>query len=237
MNVRDLFDRLATGPLSNLDLSDERTGSIEKEYWKKLINYTNGGLLKLFSRFILREKDVLIESKAHITKYVLDSKHSLSKGTDKDIYIMDFCSDPFEDDALKILSVHDQFGKKYVLNDPNRYDSLYTPRPITLQIPLPIEGKIFSLTYQARHDKLMYLPEEETKMMDQEISIPYFLEEPLSNYIASEYYSHLNGQENTLKGQEFFAKFDASCIEIEENDLTNETYSATSVKFYERGFR
>lgn len=237
MQVSDLFDRLATGQLSNLNLADEETGLIEKPYWKKLINYSNSGLLKLYSRFILKEREVLIECRAHITKYELNSKYSLVSNKVSDPYIIDFPHDPFNDDAIKILGVYDNSGNKYILNDTNNGCSLFTPKPLTLQVPAPVQGSSLSVTYQARHDPLCFTDMSETNLFAQCINIPFFLEDPLTNFIASEYYSHLNGQENTLKGQEFFAKFDAACIEIEDNDLANETFSTTNEKFYKRGFR
>lgn len=235
MNVKDLFDRLATGPLSNLDLADEHTGEILPEYYKKLINYTNSGLLQLYSRFVLSTKTVMIETRAHITSYHLDSKYSQESGSTCP-YIIDWPHDPFKDDAIKILGANQEGYGRRPLNDRNNCESFFTPSPLVLEIPNPREGDSISVLYQARHNPLKIFPDNEEETLTQHLEIPFFLEEPLINFIASEYYSHLNGEGNLATGVAYHAKFDAACIEILDRDLHNETSSTTDLKFLKRGF-
>lgn len=236
MLVKELFSRLATGPLSNTAATDDTIETVTEPYYGKIINYTNTGLMKLFSRFVQNEKTILIEQKAHITTYHLDSKYSLLKNIAPHPYIIDFEADPFEDDAIKIIKVSDYLGKHMTLNDPSDPYSLFTPKPLVLQVPNPIHGVALSVVYQARHPEIKYCSSEPQVLLDTVIDIPFFMEEPLMNYIASEYYSHMNGEGNSGKGQEYFAKYEGECAEIESKDLVNETYATTLVKFNERGF-
>lgn len=237
MKVSELFDRLATGPLSDLNLSDSKTGKILPEYYKKIINYTNSGLLQLYSRFVLSTKTVMLETKAHITSYHIDSRYSQQSGKECITpYIIDWPHDPFKDDAIKILGVNQEGYGRRPLNDRNDCQSFFTPSPLVLEVPKPIEGASLSIIYQARQEPLKVDIEHPEKVLKCELGIPFYLEDPLINFISSEYYTHMNGQENLAIGLAYHAKYDAACVEILDRDLHNETAYTTDYKFLSRGF-
>lgn len=232
MTLDELFSKLSRGELSNLAMSSEGSGEIVDASIEKLINYTNEGLLKLYSRFVLKESELMIEQQAHITQYYLTPKHAMSKGPSEKIprYIMDLHCASYTGDLIKILRVYDLTGCEKPLNDEESYSAVYTPQPHVLQVPYPVQGEPLSITYQAKH-KIISVAD-----MDDQLDIPSTLEMPLQNYVAYKVFCHMNGQENVVKGQEFLQSYEAECLEIENKDLVNGTKSNTPTRFNRRGW-
>lgn len=234
MQLSTLFRKLSRAELSNLHISNEGSGQIKTDAIPKLIGYTNDALTTLFSRFVLSEKSIIVEMVAHITQYHLLPKYAESSESNEQYhYIKDMMRDRFEGDVIKITSVYDSLGQRRVLNDADNRLSLFTPTPLTLQVPLPIEGEALGVNYQANHRMLR---EEGDNVLGQHIDIPQIFERPLQAYVAYKVYSHMNAEEHKKIAAEHFSNFDAICNEIEEQDQANNTTSASQDKLDMRGF-
>lgn len=232
MNLLELFQRLSLGELSNLSIGNDGSGTIDDKDHQKLINYANEGLLKLYTRFILKEKDVLIEQYDHITNYHLIKRFSksLNQGSKDTLYIQDLHCASFEGDLIKILEVWDAYGCRRPLNDAESYNSVFTPQPHVLQIPNPKEGEPLSVTYQAAPKELIKTD------LDVDIEVPFTMENALQKYVAYAVFCNMNGQENIAKGQEYLAQYESYCLDIENKDLVNQTVSNTATRFHKRGW-
>lgn len=239
MKISDLFRQLSFGELSNLAISNSGDGTIVEAKWPQLIQYTNDALTALHTRFVLSEKEIVIEQMENITRYQLRSEHSESTGTGDELYIKDTPEDPFKDDLIRVLEVWGIAGYKLPLNNQEASNSLFTPTPLVLQVPEPVAGDPLSIVYQAKHALLLDLvPEEDPEydLLDQIIDIPHYLENPLQQWVASKVFSHMNGQENLLKSQEYLAAYEADCLGIEQRDLANQTWHTSHTKLEQRGF-
>lgn len=235
MTLLDLLRRLSYGELSNLAISGEGSGNIKDESRAKLIAYANEGLTRIYSRFILSEKSVLVETVEGITNYHLKTRFAESSGSDEPFqYIKDLFAEPFVEDVIRILDVYDSYGRKRVLNDDGDPDSLFTPRPDTLQVPHAKGGMALGIAYQARHPELFA---EGHDVLGQYIDLPVFLEPALQQFVAHKVYSHMNGQDHVAKGIEYANAYEALCQEIESRDLTRSTWHTTHTKLEDRGFR
>lgn len=234
MQVSTLFRKLSRAELSNLHISNEGSGQIQTSAIPKLIGYTNDALTTLFSRFMLSEKSVIVEMVAHITQYHLLPKYAESSESNEPYhYIKDMMRDRFEGDVVKITEVYDSLGRRRVLNDRDNRLSLFTPTPITLQVPLPIEGEALGVSYQANHRALR---EEGDNVLGQYIDIPTIFERPLQSYVAYKVYSHMNTEEQKKIAQEHFNTFESICVQIEEEDHANNSTSSSQDKLDARGF-
>lgn len=231
MKLGKIFEKLSRGELSNLSIGSEGSGEIQEKHHEKVIGYINESLMKLHSRFILREKSLFVELLDHVTNYhLLPSYAQTSKDSRVPYrYIRDSEREPFVGDVLKILRVWDSTGCELVLNDREYPYSLYTPQPDTLQVPYPQKGMTLAVTYQANHPEVINNPE-------QEIDIPVFLVPALTNYVAHLVFEHMNGQEHLGKSANHLAKFEQECVAVEEKDLVNSSVSTTLTKFQKRGF-
>lgn len=232
MNVQELFKRLSFGVLSNLSMSSNANGTITAEAQPRLITFANDGLLKLYSKFVLSEKEILLEMVDNITNYHLLTRFAESNCDEENHdprYIKDI-ADPFLEDVIKVLEVYGQDGKPRTLNDAEDPLSVFTPNPIMLQVPKPSPGEMLSLVYQARHVPL------EHGVLGAEIYLPVVLEGALVSFIASEIYSNMNGPENSAKGNDHLMRYEAACVDVLAKDLVNSSRSTTNIKFNDRGF-
>lgn len=231
MKLEELLSRLSYAELSNLSIGNEGRGSIKEEDIPKLVAHVNDGLVRIYSRFVLSTKQLLIEQVRHITNYHLIPKYAESTGANVPWpYIKDLPDEPFKGDVIRILEVHDSMGREYVLNDKDDPNSLFTPAPQLLQVPTPKAGQSLAVLYQARHDYL------ENDDLEQEIFIPFVLEGALQAFVAYKVFSHMNGQENQIKSQEHLSTYDGICSDVEERDLVNATFATSHHKLEERGF-
>jgi hypothetical protein len=233
ITVTELFARLSYGPLSNLSISNEGSGGIIATKQPAIIHYANEALLRLYSKFVLEMGEVLLKTQSSVTNYVFDSKHAYTKRTSNVLeYIQDSNAKPFEDDLLKVLAVYDSCGWEFPLNDENDCESLFTPQPNVLQVPKPCEDGILHVVYQARHPKLSFQPVN----LNQEIHVPFVLEEALLAYIAHKALSHMNGAEHAAKAAGHLSTFEAICDDSQTRDLVNSSVSQSNIRFSERGF-
>lgn len=231
MLVSELFKRLSYGPFSNLAIGGEGNGTITVAKQPQVIDFTNEALLRLHSRFVLSEKEVIIQQSELITKYEIDSIYSVSQAGNP-AFVIDSLAHPFLDDILKISAVYDGEGCQYPLNRDNDPTSLFTPQINLLQVPVPVEGKPLHVLYQARPIPLALDPIN----MAAEIELPAVLDGALIAYVAHLVYGTMNGQEHTAKAQEYLQKYDGICMEVIERDLVSSSLSLANYKLDERGF-
>lgn len=233
MNVTELFRRLSYGELSNLAIGAEGAGTIPEDHRAKMIAYTNEALLRLYSRFVLREQDLILELSDFITNYLFLKRFAQSNTEPcpgDTLYIVDHAGDPFQEDLIRVLRVTNAVGQPLVLNDQGNCHSLFTPQPNILQVPNPVQGQILGVVYQARHPVLAY------DDMDACVEVPIVLEEALTSYIAHKVYFNMNGQENVAKAKDLLGIYEGICADVIDKDLVNSSSSTTQYKFHERGF-
>lgn len=230
----ELMERLSHGPLSNLTIGNEGDGTIKPDKVAAVIGYINDGLLRLYTRFTLSEKELILELKEEITSYKLNSKYAYSKFVEGQTfapYILDAEHDKFEDDLIRVLTVHRQGHARLPLNDTGVIGSLYTPMVDVLQVPDPWPGVPLFITYQAKHASIKVASFD----MD-EITLPLVLEDALLNYVAHKVFAFMNGKEHVARAADFLTAYESICAEVKEHDLVSASLSGTNIKFQSRGF-
>jgi hypothetical protein len=231
MIVEEFIENLCMGELSNLYIGLEGQVELHPQNKAKLINYMNQGLNALFSRFILRKKELIIIGKERMSTYIIDKTYSMTSGTGKFKYIDDTCCETYDNDLVKILTVHNEVGLEFPLNVKSNNESLHTVAWNTLQIPHPVEGQAYFVMYQAKCPKLMA---DGTGC--EEVNLPPPMDEALSLFVAGKVYSHMNGEANKGTSQEFMAGFESKCLEVQQNDLGAESQIDDTPKAWMRGF-
>lgn len=235
MELIELFSMLSYGELSNLALSNMGSGEITEDRKPQIVQFANEGLLRLHTKFVLLEKTLIIELQESITNYHLLSQFAV-QSFDPAValvpYIIDLPLEKFEDDVIKVLSVENSWRQKRPLNDPNRWDSCFTPSALILQVPNPGTGEVLYVPYQARHKKLgMGVGDEKT------ITLSDTLHGALTAFIAYKVYQSMNTQESLAIAQGHISMFDSICADAVEYDSLNTSMSSTNIKFYERGWK
>jgi hypothetical protein len=235
MIVSDLFQMLSYGELSNLAIGNEAIGAIAPAAQPRIVMYANEALLRLHSRFILKERDLLLQIFDYIVNYRLLPRFAVSYvpvGTADNEplrYILDSVNHPFTSDIIKILEVYGTEGRKLPLNDDDLTYSLFTPQPNTLQVPHPNTEQALSVVYQASHPKLQ-------GDLNQIIDIPDCLVEAFTAFIAYKVFSHMNTEDSSSKAQEHMAMYEAICSTALDQDLLNTSLSLTGNRLHQRGW-
>ena len=231
MNLSEYLTQLSYKELSNLSLADSGSGSIKFDKIPFVVSCINEALLRLYSKFVLKEGSLILELREWLSEYHLNSRHTLSSGSMDDKYIIDL-EHPFQDDLIKVLDVFDEHGLRVPLNNASNPRSVFTPRVDVLQVPNPfLYGDILSLNYQARHPLLNY----HVNPM-QEIELPDNLFGALSAYVAYSVYSTLNTTEATSAAQKYMQMYAALVQETIETDTANSSISQDSSRFYANGW-
>lgn len=233
VTVEELFKRLSFGQLSNLAMGSDGQGTIRLEDQNKVINALNSALVRIYTRFNMLEKQLMIQQVGHITNYHLDKRFSRvnpDRLPQHPGYLLDLPNEPFNDDAVKILAVFNKCGEQLPLNVSLVQTSLYTPYPTTLQVPYPDDGEPLGLLYQATHERLRY------GVKEAEVRIPVALEDALLSLTAYYIYSAIGTQEATAKASEHLNLFDVTAKDVEAQGAASIFDQAGHIKFQLRGF-
>lgn len=231
MNLTEFLARLSRGPLSNLALSNEGNGTIQAPKIPGIVDYTNQALLRLYTRFDLSEKEVIVEQRELKTLYKLTSAAAVSViGPGDAAYIIDSDASPFTNDVVKVLAVFRVDGKPIALNDESVEDALFTPTYDVLQVPNPIAGSPLFVMYQAKHALLSSV------VLSADIDLPEVLEEAALAYVAHKVYFNMNGQEHAAKSADHLTMYESICAEVSNRDLVGSSVSTYGYKFNRKGF-
>ena len=233
MTLQDVFTELALGELSSLFSSVLGSGRIDETREPQVTHYVNSGLLRLYSRFCMYEKEAIIDLLDHRTDYPLLPRHALTQQGQPgagETYIRDSQDEPFIQDVLRVLSVTTDTGKLLPLNDPGVEEAAFTPRPDMVQIPCVERYNAVSVIYQAAHPKLSHERPEE------EILLPVQLQPALNAWVAYKAYSGVGTMEANAKAKEHHDIYQTLCNEVEQLDLVSASRSVTTCKFEKNGW-
>ena len=233
MNITELFQDLSFGELATLSLAQDGNGLITDAGKERIIRFANDGLYKLYSRFILKEKDLLLEMVAGVTNYQLILKFAASQAGisgEVTLYIKDLIWEPFQDDVIRILKVFGNCGEELPLNNDSNFYSAFTPQANVLQITYGQPGDGVSVGYQAKHPLLTLAD------LTQELELPEVLWPALRQWIASRAFGQMQTQEAQGMAANFEQKFEASCAEVVSLDLVYSSTSQTNERFHLNGW-
>lgn len=234
MLLSNLFRQLSFTELSNLVIGGEGSGVISPLHYPRLITQINAALTALHSRFPLLEKELTLQLMDEVAQYYFRPEHSVSTGTDYYRYIVDSPFDPFVNDILRVEQVFDELGCELMLNNESECCSLFTPSFDSLLVTRPMKETILRVSYRANHPAIPLDVAEPSTVV---VNVPVTHEKALSFYVAGQIYSSMNGQEHTLKGQEFLQKYEMECQFIEDKNLDNNGYVQTNIKPLLGGWR
>ena len=233
MKLTDVISKLAYGKLSNHSMAEAADGTIAMHYHPKIVDCINEGLMRLHSRFILQEKELILELVESITQYHLLPKYGESNQPQPDVefpYIKDLHCEPFAGDIIRVLRVFDSYGSQLPLNDTEACNAVFTPHANVLQAMPLRSGDILSVQYQAKHATLSHQNEEE------EVILPDFLYPALYSYVAFMVYSDMGSQDSLVRADGYYQMYESICQEAETRDLLNTSVANTNIRFHKRGW-
>lgn len=239
MLLSEVFEQLYYGELSQTAIGNNGVLGVKEVDYPRLINYINLGVLALYKRFVLLERETIIQLYEGITDYDLDYDFAFTNsGSSKDPkYIIDSASKPFNRDRiLKVLMVFTETGEEYILNPVHLEDTIettllaYTPSQTRLQIPYPGAENSISVICQAAPNNIP----TNTVDTSTEVVLPIVLLDPLLAYIADRYFVGMGGdkEEKII----YPNKFETACKRIDISDLVTHNYAGGVNRFWRNGW-
>lgn len=236
MKLSFLLEQLSQGEFRQMALGGSEYSGILPENYHKVIPHINMGMIELHKRFNLKTKTVLIQQYEHISTYHLDPRYALTNtaSTASPKYIVDTLYEPFVDknEVICIERVLDENGSEYVLNDPQHPYSIFTPTPLSIQIPFNDGDNAMSIEYRAMPN---VLSSTISNVEDQEVEIPITYLQPLLLFIAGRYLTTTGNLEQEQSGMAFLARYEAACVDIHNGGLTI-SINASNQKFEKNGW-
>ncbi len=239
MKISTVLEQLTFGELKMLDLGGFTTDkSVQPANYAELLTHIRAGLLKLYTRFPIRERELKIIINPARTLYQLSPTKSFSSGS-IDWFIQDSIESPFLGDILSISSVYDECGNPITLNDPNACTPVFIPTYETLQIPRESEGVLYVI-YRAKPDVIatpdITSEEEIAAFLDTDLFLPDILQDALAAFVESRAYKSRNAEGSLVQSQAAMVNYENLCIDIEYRNTLNTSSLVSNVKLVERGF-
>lgn len=238
MLLKDFFVTLSHIEFSSLSLGSNGAGSIDGSQANRVVSCINEALAGISTKFVLREKELIIQTFDWKTKYPLRKEYAVTDPTEvSHKYIMDTPNNPYKGDLVKILSVFNEIGQELPINDSDQYASVFIPEYDILEIMHPSDDNAFSVIYQCPLDPLFYNDgSNNEEFMDQILRIPFALRGAFRSLVGYHLFSSMGGQEFGQIAQNFMMRYEQLCFEVESKNSLGDTAISTGTKLEARGF-
>ena len=254
MNLADLLAKLSYGPLSELAMAGEGSGVVPAASIPKLIIAINDALVKLYTRFSLERKTLVLETVDGIYAYRLTQEYAQTSSSNQpNKYIKDSVVYPFTGDVLQVVGVMGNAAKlptdpEYItqprlpvsdyidlpLNDRNDRLSWHTTAFDTLSMDYPKTGDRYFVLYRAKHAPIPLVPANAAAV---DIRLPDVLESALLAYVAYRIYGGMSMEMAVSKSRIHLQVYESECAELENQNLFNQSEASTNMKPVLHGWR
>tara|TARA_R110000850_G_scaffold233967_2_gene358852 strand:+ start:8839 stop:9531 length:693 start_codon:yes stop_codon:yes gene_type:complete len=229
MLLRDFFQSLSYGELSNLSISGEGSGEIIEKEQNRLASLTNAALKELNSRIAYKTHYVKFQTYANEVSYLLkEGSPYLLSALDRDVHkivgVMRM-DDPatLEDEEYALL-----------MNTRNVIKQGFAVRAVgadTLNFDNPKDGEIYIAEVRLQ-PALLTIPAD----LEEEVDVPPVLENLLTYLVCARVYSGMNGEMTVGKAQMFNGMFERALQNITDKDLLAESETDGRDRLREAGF-
>jgi hypothetical protein len=237
MELARLYEQLSMGVLRNIAMANEGTGVISVNYRPTVCMYINEALNRIHTKFLLRENDLILQMYADVTNYHLVKRFAVHAGNtvppenqEDRRYILDLPEEPFAEDVAIIMQVFTMDGVPVPLNDEFSPASVFTPQQQILQIPMPVNDRTVSVSYQALHPEIVHTDP------DAFIFLPNHLLDALKAFVGYRAFSDLNQKDSRERAIELLAMYEGICDEILLKNLASQSPGNSHTPFFQRGF-
>lgn len=222
LTFTELTKKLVRGQLKNTNIRDENTiDEVLQEYLPTLLQLTNDGLRDISARMPIftQQVDLTFVPEQYVYKFDTTGAGSYLTAVAGDTFV--------PEDFVKVLDIWDSNGDRHV-HDTNGH--ILTPTYDTLRFTkakMEALGEKVRIRYQAKHTGV-----EE----DGTIVLPPNLETALQLFVASLYLSHMNGEQHSKKGDQYFGAYLRHLGEDETRNTSSVSEIQEDTRFEDRGF-
>lgn len=206
MKLREIFDQLTYGELSQLSIGGGEAGEIAESDWPKLVAHVNLGLNALYRRFLLKIGTTTLPLIADQEYYTLTPT-----------------------DLLKVETIRTPEECYFTVNDSNDPYSIHTITMHKLMVPLDVVNQAVDLpsslktdeliiSYRAAHPKITiglgYFDPERV-----EVELPESHLEALLYFVASRIHNPVGMTNEFHTGNNYAAKYEMACQLLEQQNI------------------
>lgn len=222
MKLQKLFEHLTLGELKQLGIGGyEEYKAIQEKDYPEIVSHLNLGLINLYTRFPMLEKELVLETRIDQQLYVLSSKYS---EPNEGWYIRG----EYKDDLIRINSAY--IGDvELSINDEYAPAGIYLPSYNSIQIPFATGSEEINIIYRAK-------PEEVPLDLEYEIPVPDVLTEALLVYVEYRIRKSMGGDQGTALGQQALQLYEMMCSEVERKNILNNADNSVCVRARTRGW-
>ena len=221
MKLSEIFEQLTYSEFSQLSIGGEPAGVINDKNYARVVSFINLGLTALYTRFCLKEAEVIFRLEKNKYSYLIGSQSDV-----------DFIDDYFPlfdvEEIIKIEEVYGDSGVKYSLNDRSDIWSFYTPSLLILGVPTKIVDKSadvpedlitdrIRLKYRAGHRKLSVGKNFNPK--NEEIELPYTYLSALLYFVASRVHNPIGLTNDFHAGNSYYSRYEKACADLEIHNV------------------
>jgi hypothetical protein len=231
MKLKEIFDQLTYGELSQLSIGGDEQGTISPANYSRILAHVNLGLTALYKRFPIKEGRVVVQLVPPRTDYPIESRYAAANPRSREAvrYVLDTPQARFKDDILKIERVYGETGYEFSLNDLNDWYSLRTPTATTLHVPFAIVSpstelpealvtETLEIAYRANHP-ILVAEDGDIDPEEVNIELPYSHLEPLLLFVASRVHTPIGMQGEGAGANIYMQKYEMACQQIEQLNL------------------
>lgn len=214
MTIKELLKFLSVSELSNLSLVDlnEECG-IKKDKQHSVVEFVHEALNKLYSNYYLKEDSIFVEIIDGKTRYEITSEHLMNNDleADYDHYLWKTEDIPFNNDILRIIRIIDSTGNLLPLNNPEKFNSVFTPLFNVIDTQNLNEEHELEVIYASKHPNLSI--EENTT-----IELPISLFPAVRAYVAYLIHMNMNTENAVQNAQKYLNQYNLIITENIQSD-------------------
>lgn len=230
MTLLEVFTYLAQGPLANT--GDVQNGKLKPEAYIKFAGYVQLGLTNLYTRFSLKDSELILDQDDNTIIYHLKSAHAYSNTESTAQKYINDTANPFKDDIISLTAFYDEAGCLVSMNDYMDENSIYTITPTSLQITRPVTGNSTFVMYRANHPKFGDVSDPSTV----EVELPDAALDALLAYAT--YRAYKANQSSEAQALSFNAKalYEEECAFLQKYVAMNNISGDRNMSFDNNGW-
>jgi len=237
ITIKAIFDLLAEGEFSHMNLKQKHTGGLAEEEYPAIVGHINLGLIELYKRFNFAQDELKLHTCPETKIYYLRlDRFGLIENMNYQIYLEENPDNSFDNNILEITNVYNAIGDDLPLNDRRALMVIETINFDTLRITPVTASEILSIRYKASYPKINV--DEDFDPSTCMLHIPDVIVEPLLFYVASRVYKSMGSNDSGQdadKSMTYVQKYELACQKIDTFGLDTQINDART-NFDEGGF-
>lgn len=230
MKLKEIFDALTYGELSQINIGGGEDGAISEANYPRILSSINLGLGALYRRFLVKEGTVKVQLQEGQTHYLISDMFAVSNRRSRETkYIIDSTAEPFNNDVAKIERVYTDARYELLLNDRSNDESLFTPKldmlvvpdlmvNRTLDTPEHLDTEHLEIAYRAEHVPIV-IPIGFFDPARVDVELPYAYLNPLLYFVASRVHNPIGMVNEFNAGNNWNAKYEQACAMLEQQNI------------------